>query len=370
MLITVDALDFAVPDCSIDFLLRFLRLEDVDFEEGKTMRVNYKKSLYITGLKIGYDNPVSQYSCYVNMSGQGCRLYEDLMGDGFDWFVFIKSLIDLNVDFRRIDIAVDDYTDLINPNKLIKYYAAGKYAGSLRSCEGHIFKREEFQAGADGGHFIVRVYNKALERGYSEEELGHPWVRCEMQLRDKKATQFIDEWISSGDLCKIYCGHLLEGIRFLTKPNDLKNSQRIPIAPFWKKFCHDAQRIPFIGVPGTKYNLSKLERYLKHQIASSVRTYIAVNHLTPEQLYNFFDNDDIRLNKDQLALLKARDRYYLYSDVFERIDYLYSDAFDNMPADTVDKIATKEEIEDCIIDAIIGADVYQEPQQMRFDDVK
>ena len=52
---------------------------------------------------------------------------------------------------------------------------------------------------------------------------------------------------------------------------------------------------------------------------------------------------------------------------FQNTDFVSE--FSKLPY-VLDKPATKEEIEDCIIDAIIGADVYQEPQQMRFDDVK
>ena len=48
-------------------------------------------------------------------------------------------------------------------------------------------------------------------------------------------------------------------------------------------------------------------------------------------------------------------------------DYLYADTFDSLP-DTSDKLATKEEIEDSIIDAIIGSDVYQDPKQMELKD--
>lgn len=386
MRVIVDTLDFAVPDVTIEFLLHFLGLDKVNFEEGKTMRTNYKKSLYLKGICIGYDNPYGKYSCYVNMSGRGCRMFEDLKDKNLDWLTLLKSLVDLKADFRRIDIAVDDYTDLIHPLKLIDYYKKGKYAGSLRKCFGYVFDKEEFQAGPPGAHFLVRVYNKALEKGYKDGLCdGKPWIRCEMQLRDKKATQFIAEWISSEDLNKIYCGHLLEGVRFLTKPNNKENSQRIPVAPFWKKFCDDALRIPFVSEPGTAYNLSKLERFIMQQVGSSIRTYLCIYDFTPEQLYRKFSDSKIKMNKNQLALLKAsaeaevkarekraalNPQRFLTDEEFKKFqDRDFVDEFSELPY-VLDKPATKEEIEDDIINAIIGSDVYQEPQQMRFDDVK
>lgn len=115
------------------------------------------------------------------------------------------------------------------------------------------------------------------------------------------------KWLQSGSeaLGQIACGYIHEFIRFLTKVNDKKNSQRIPVCQWWLDFLSDAKRIKFTSKPGTVYNKHKLESFLNNQVATSIKTYIHILGLSPDELYHHFDNDDIILNNSQLALLRA-----------------------------------------------------------------
>ena len=121
MLITVDFLEFAVKSCTLDQILDFLNFKTVNFSDGGRFNNNYNKSKILRGFcKIGYDNDKSLFDVYVSLSGSGCRLLEDYNRPyDFNWYDFIFQLSNaFDVSFRRIDIAIDDYTDLLNTHKL------------------------------------------------------------------------------------------------------------------------------------------------------------------------------------------------------------------------------------------------------------
>lgn len=321
MIITVDFLEFAVKNCTLDKILHFLHFETVNFCDGGKFNVNYNKSKILRGFcKIGYDNDKSVYDVYVSLSGQGCRLLEDYNSTiNFDWYDFISALTSsFDVSFRRIDIAIDDYTDLLNTKKLwFRYYKKGKFAGACRSVpdyrEG---KSEELYFGSTQSDYMIRIYNKGLERGFSNGEdivvsttgeVVKHWWRLEQQIRGHKSEQFIEKWLMAGStaLGDISCGYIHEFIRFLTKPNDKKNSQRLTVCDWWLEFLNNAQRIKFVSKPGTVYNKHKLESFINHQVSSSIRTYIHLFGLSPDELYTHFDRDEIMLNNSQLALIRA-----------------------------------------------------------------
>lgn len=320
MIITVDFLEFAVKNCELQKMLNFLSFEMLEFKHSGTFNVNYKKSLILSGfMKIGYDNDATNYDVYVSLSGSGCRLLEDLKGDSFDWYNFIFMLRNFfDVSFRRIDIAIDDYTRTLRTDRMwFKYYKRGRFAGSCRSVPKYIEGREEeLLFGSSQSKYMIRIYNKALERGYKPgDDIVIPgtgevvkfWWRLEQQIRADHADQFIDQWISAGSesLSAISCGHILEFIRFLTKVNDKSNSQRIPVVSWWLDFLDNVQRVKFVSKLGTAYNRHKLETFLNKQVASSIRTFLHLSGLSPEQLYHHFNNDEIHLNASQLALLRA-----------------------------------------------------------------
>lgn len=311
MLITVDTLEFAVKNIECNDLLFFLGLEDMPFEVSGKFRYNYNSSLYSGGIIIGFENKTSEYSCYVAISGKGCRNLESYFGGPgvFDWYTFLLKLYELEISFRRIDIACDTYDDSINIKRCLKYYEADKFASKSKRVVGYCFSQEEFLVGAPSSNMLVRIYNKALERGYSDGlKDGKPWVRCEMQLRDEYAAQFVNEYMLSLDIGKIYKMHLNGFMRFLAAPNDKKNSQRIPSAKWWEKYCDGLPGVRFCSAPGVEYNYKKSYNYVKNQAASSVKFLALFNNWSPGRMYEFFmkqGDNAIKLSNDQLSFLKS-----------------------------------------------------------------
>lgn len=323
MVCIVDTLNFALSLTSMDFFTDFLGLDLQNFELARPEQ-NYENALYYQGIKISFGGK-GKWSHYVNMSGKGCRTWESLNGCRFDWIKWF-TLLDQNYhpDFRRVDIAVDTFDDLIAVRKCCKYFESGKIAGSCRTFKYTLGSEEIFYAGSTQSQCLVRIYNKALERGFKDGLVdGHPWFRCEMQLRDDNCKQFISEIINAGAVPKIYAGHLLEFLRFTTKPNDKKNSQRLEVVKWWRVFCEDAERIQFVSSPGSDYNYTKCQRYITNQCGSSVKAFILANNWNAQQAYDFFTSDDRKLNKDQQEMVKALDDFSIFADSHGLTDQEY-----------------------------------------------
>ncbi len=301
MLFLVDTLSFRVRDYEINFLLDFLGLSELKIPwEIKNGRYSYKHSIYYEGIQILYGGEEG-FDCYVHMSGKGCRTYEDLIETDNIWFTLLSDIRNEpdNFHIARIDIACDDFTDALKVERLIKYYQKGKYSSRCGIPEYTLGRKEVFYVGSPQSKILLRIYNKKLERGYTEpDDLdGKPWYRAELQLRDERASSAVDVVLQLG-IGKAFQGILNNHCRFLAKRNDGKNAQRINNAGFWNYITDNSPKIRLITEPGSEYNKAKLDRYEK-QFRSSVKTLIYSEGLTSDELYSRFVDCKIQLTNEQ-----------------------------------------------------------------------
>lgn len=299
----IDTLNFRVRNYDLNFLLGFLGLDELKIPwECRNGRYNYSSSIYYEGIQIMYGG-TEGFECYVSMSGKGCRTFEDLAGNdsGVFWPSFLRDIRyePENFHIARIDLALDDYTDALEIDKLVKYYRVDKFSSKCSNVRYIQGSEECFYVGSPQSELMLRIYNKKLERGYTEpEDLdGKPWYRAEMQFRDNKATSVIDEVLSRG-IGETFQGVLNNHCRFLAKKNDGKNAQRINNAGFWNYITDGAAKLQLISAPGSEYNKAKLDRYEK-QFRSSVKTLIYSEGLSAEELYSRFVDSKIKLKNDQ-----------------------------------------------------------------------
>lgn len=274
---------------------------------------NYMQSYRQGGIILAWDGQAG-FDGYVYMSGQGCRLYESLYkkcnNKDLNWYEFIDLLYRFEqgdcIHMTRLDIACDDFTDRLRIGRLQRYVRENKYRSRIKFFLGKVFANDELQIGSPKSKHFLRIYNKKLERGYMPEDLdGKPWYRCEFQLRDDSASQFIAEWVESEDLSSVFLGFLKGQIEFLKKANTKDGNQSdIPLAPFWRNFLGDVDKLTFTASVGLEYNLSRVERYAIHTAGSSVKTLIQAKDYDPETVWRLFvENNDIVLRPDQRLLI-------------------------------------------------------------------
>lgn len=312
MPILVDTLSFRARLSTKEEILKFLGLSDSIFDWEKGIGFNgYPQSIYYGGIKIGY-NGLKGFMCYVHMSGKGCRTWEDHTTLEGGWLKLLE-LLNLDSDeyhFARLDLACDDYTDTLNLNRIDKYRRCQRYSTKTTYFTTVMGSEEIAYIGSPQSHTRLRIYNKKLERGYTEpEDLdGKPWYRAEFQFRDECAAACVDALVTYQDVSKVFFGKLMDFIRFTTKPNtDSKHANRLKVVKWWLDFCQNSPRLKFFYEPGSEYNLSKLERFCYVGAGSSVKTLIYTKGLSPYQLYDYFTSSRIELRQDQKELIQLKE---------------------------------------------------------------
>lgn len=308
MLLTVDWLSFRVRSVLDNDIFSFLGIskEDFAFRLSGPCFNSYLESYRFGHITIGIQG-VKGFDFYVNLSGQGCREFEDMQPPGWFWESFLYRLAaDDNVSFSRMDIAGDERDGYFTIDRLDRYIKSGRYATKCKMPTLQKYGREVCYVGSSQSNVLMRIYNKKLERGYAaEDDDGRPWWRCELQLRDEYCRQFLAHCIET-DPGSAYSGHCLNHIRWLKKPNDHENSQRIGTAGWYANFLGSCEKMKFTAV-GSTYNISKLQRFCLRGAGSSIVTLAKFFDMTPEQFYNYFmENEEITLRPDQIDLLQQR----------------------------------------------------------------
>lgn len=282
--IVVDWLTFVSKCDSERTLIKLLGLESLNFESFDTGFYGYKKSLrYDNNIIILYGGHsywdekegkmITDFNVCFQMSGKGCRVFEEVSNISFmDLF---KYLYDNKKDYSvtRIDIAYDDFENLLDINVLFQNVIVQNYCSRTRYYK--------FEGGSDGlslyfgspkSDFRIRIYDKVAEQKISDS-VQH-WVRLELQLRKERAQSVID-YINAGLLIdEIYFNALNNYLRFIVPGND-SNKCRSKTAPYWDKFLKYHDKISLYVEPGNEYDSLKLAYYVEKQCSSSIATYCA-----------------------------------------------------------------------------------------------
>lgn len=98
---------------------------------------------------------------------------------------------DYNVHFSRLDVALD-VTEQWMPSmrSICDYVAKRKYVSKFRRNIWTMGSEEFVFFGSPSSDVRLRIYNKALERGFADQH----WIRFEYQLRNDAAEKFIREY--------------------------------------------------------------------------------------------------------------------------------------------------------------------------------
>lgn len=259
-------------------LIKLLGLENLNFIETKGW-YGYTKQLYYEGIHILYAGSVDMGVC-VEMSGKGCRNFEKYgSGDYYEIFSYIQSN---NPDVRvtRLDVAYDDFTGLLDFNRLIDDIEQENYLSRFREFKlervlsKDIKKRSlTLYCGSHSSEIMFRIYDKRAEQKMYDQ-LDH-WVRFEIQLRRDRADCFINLLLSGNDLSALYCGVIKNYLRIVVRSESDSNLSRAQTAAYWSEFLGTVEAVSLFQ-SDDDYDETRLERFVKVQCSSALVSYIAL----------------------------------------------------------------------------------------------
>lgn len=235
-----------------------LGMENKEWEQLEKGRYGYKKGLFYGSITILYDGAENS-GCCLEMSGQGCRTYEEHgKNDWLGLFAMINDSDDFNI--TRLDVAFDDHTGLLDLKTLWQDTQDNAFVSKTRT---HTIEKswhtDEDPAitiyhGSKKSDVLLRIYDKARERGVDQH-----WIRVEFQFRDDRAAAFIRQ---SEDIGTVFSGVLHNYLRYVDESYSDSNKWRWPMKPYWEQLINGVAKIKLFITPGVEYNLGNLTNFL------------------------------------------------------------------------------------------------------------
>ncbi len=294
---------------NLDYIFNSIGIKQEEFTELKS-RLGLHKCLYYGGIKIHYhdiDEEIEKPLIVIDMSGKGCRLLETVhQNEKFNWIDFIEIFLSTEGShLARLDIACDDKVEcdekpILSFPLMVRHLKERKYICQANRKIYTDGDEQNIVFGAPSSDRRLRIYNKALERGYDKH-----WIRAEFQLRNEAALSFYMRALERADIGQAYYGMLYAYLRFTREVNDVdnKNQNRLTVTRWWKSFCHGAEKIKGFYLGGCDYNMDSLQGFLRKQVSSSVQTFMQIKDGDLGSLLGLFDG--AKLNKQQEWLVKV-----------------------------------------------------------------
>lgn len=267
-----DWLSFTSQIDSPQSIIELLGMTSCTWQELKGAN-GYRDRLYYDSVNIHY-NGREGMGVWCELTGQGCRAFETY-GHG-DYDLLFGSILTDDYNITRLDVAYDDFDKLLDIKTLIRDTFSDRY---ISKCLGgeviQSFGQKQGSTitfGSRSSNTMIRIYDKKVER--NREDIEH-WVRCEIQLRDENARNFLK---LSGDIRYRYFSVLNNYLRFIKKTND-SNKWRSPLMPYWKKFIETYDKNSVFVKPGVDYNILHLKDFVIRQTGGALYTLIKLKGL-------------------------------------------------------------------------------------------
>jgi phage replication initiation protein len=291
-----------------------------NFKEFPTGKYGYKSHVRFGHIAIYYDGRPDM-GIHIEMSGQGCREFEQYTKK--DWSMFFALLLNFDVNFTRLDLAVDDFVGYFTIQQVVQKIRRGHVASKFKEARRHdSFK---IATGENTGITVyfgdatsrlqVRFYDKFKERISKGKEILEGitcWNRIECQLRKERAMSaaviLAHEYHNTGQLV---FGILQNYIRFLVPGKD-SNKSRWKTCKWWEDFLHGVEKLKLTQV-APDATIERAKSWVERQVAPTLA-----------MLYEAFDYDEDLLHdfvKEGLPRLtdKHKDMIKRFKDEREKI---------------------------------------------------
>lgn len=288
-----DWLTFSSKTLSPDQVISLLGLNPVDFTRMDKGRYGYKSRLQYGHIAILFDGGENMGVC-CDMSGQGCREFESNTTLPGGWDDLFAAILEHDMNVSRLDVAFDDHTGVIPLDRLEEDFKEYRFVTrfGIGATGGPVMEyglrgedcrpSQSFTFGKRGSKIMFRIYNKAAERGFTDDT---HWVRFEMQLRDDRAMNFL--MLKSTDengvvrvdeqgryipmpVGEAFSGVVLNYLRFVEPSETDSNKRRWPMSDYWTALVGSASAIRLYSAPGVEYNAERAKQVVQNHWGNAI----------------------------------------------------------------------------------------------------
>lgn len=201
------------------------------------------------------------------MSGQGCRSFEKYLEiNNETWFDFFERVLTYNVNFPRVDLAIDDrktYFKISTLKKMAKnglvvsrsHIGSGNDSFALKDGDP---RGDTLNIGSRSSEVFLTLYEKNFEQenklNLSSDEKLEKWNRYELKFRQKKAVAVVHELVKRREVFSTAIEYLNATVRFVTKPEGSTDNdkRRWPLWAPWAYFMKDIKKLKLVIEPRFK----------------------------------------------------------------------------------------------------------------------
>lgn len=285
----------------------------------------YRKQYRFGHISIYYDGNADM-GIHLEMSGQGCREFETLSQNGWD---YLFQYILYYGHFTRLDVAIDDFEGYFTIGKVVDYVRKGlcssKFKKAITIESNYISDGKSagqtVYFGSPSSRIKVRFYDKLNERLQAGKEIEPGiefWNRTEVELRDERANMMAEEILNNPVLGDAVTGVLKNYITFKRKGTD-SNKSRWPNVDWWQKFVGDVEKIKLTHVAPDR-TVSRIKNWIDKQTPRSLAVlfralgedYYYIQQLIEKGLEQLTEQDEAIIN----AYVEMQDELQLSEDLF------------------------------------------------------
>ena len=272
-------------------VINILGLSGVDWVQSHSFVNGYPLELCFGHIHIRYgaDNPDlytdpskarSDMGISLDLSGQGCREFETYSTKS--WQDFIRDIfrcggvLGARMNITRLDLAYDDHSGLLNIWQMRRDIEDRNYISKSKKSMVIWSDNQEtdvqgltLEVGSKKSPVLIRIYDKAAERGYKQEK---HWIRVELQLRHDRAGEAMKLLYQRESIGMVASGIIRNYLMFATPTSD-SNRARWPIAEYWQRVLEGMEKLRVWSAPGEEYNFSKVENHLVYQYGQILLAY-------------------------------------------------------------------------------------------------
>lgn len=251
-----DSVLFKVHE-TVRLVANYLNVKNFEIAKSKYAKNNYNYEFSLGEFIIlRLDGPINetyQKTCHLEMKGEACRDFERRNKDK-TWSNLIRFMIELNANFKRIDIAIDDFKgDQVTLGFLTeKTIQKGFYTSVFKSKpipRGTLDTGYSLQFGSNDSSIQLVIYDKKMERMARNKECDKKyWVRYEMRFRkdsaNKIALKYLTEQVDNNRRLPRFSFEQLYRIIDIKEDNnvDKRHMNRVDTDIRWLNFLRNVEK--------------------------------------------------------------------------------------------------------------------------------
>lgn len=291
----IDWLTVTFKDISPDVVKMMLGLSGEEWVTKQSFKNGYPADTYFGNIHIlfGADDPKyytdgfneqgqwitaemkarNDMGVCLNLSGQGCRAFEEHSTVG--WFSLFELIEKYRGNVTRLDLAYDDHMKVIDIHRFAYDIKERNYRSKSKKSkviwsddQDNDIQGITVYVGSESSDVFIRVYDKAAERGYKDRH----WIRIELQLRHDRALSTMQHLLQHESIGAVSSG-ILRNYLTVCVPSGDSNKSRWPVAYYWERVLGQMETIRIWSAPGEQYNFHKTEDHLIKQYCQFLLTF-------------------------------------------------------------------------------------------------